>query len=47
MDVVDSDRAAEADETGGYAEVTLTSLRPLDCTPKNNVIVGVRREHVA
>ena len=31
----------------GYASVRLGSLRPLDCTPKNNLLVGVRREHLA
>ena len=57
MDAVDSDRlraVAEVTSGGGglggrghYASVRLGSLRPLDCTPKNNLLVGVRREHLA
>ena len=54
MDAVDSDRLrAVTEDTAsglggrGYASVRLGSLRPLDCTPKNNLLVGVRREHLA
>ena len=55
MDAVDSDRlraVAEEDTAGGlgglgYASVRLGSLRPLECTPKNNLLVGLRREHLA
>ena len=56
MDAVDSDRLrAVAEDTAsglgeggrGYASVRLGSLRPLECTPKNNLLVGVRREHLA
>ena len=53
MDAVDSDRlravAEEESANGGlgYASVRLGSLRPLECTPKNNLLVGVRREHLA
>ena len=53
MDAVDSDRcrAVMEDETNGngggshYASVSLGSLRQPECTPKNNLLVGVRREH--
>ena len=45
MDIVDSDRCRCVEEDGGYASVALGSLRPLDCTPKNNLLVGVRSEH--
>ena len=48
MDAVDSDRCrAVTDQSAEYASVRLGSLRPLECTPKNNLLVGVRREHVA
>ena len=39
MDIVDTDRC-EAVREEGY-EVTLSKLHPLDCTPKNNLIVGL------
>ena len=39
MDIVDSDRC-EAVREEGYS-VTLSKLHPLDCTPKNNLIVGL------
>ncbi|GFR66451.1 glutathione S-transferase C-terminal domain-containing protein [Elysia marginata] len=39
MDLVDSDRAAYAKELG--YEVTLCSLQPMSCTPKNNLLVGI------
>ncbi|RUS71418.1 hypothetical protein EGW08_020822 [Elysia chlorotica] len=39
MNLVDSDRAAYARELGYH--VTLCSLQPLSCTPKNNLIVGI------
>ena len=57
MDAVDSDRCRavmeEAEAATGqkwqssWASVSLGSLRPLECTPKNNLLVGVRREHSA
>ena len=47
MDAVDSDRCrAVMEEAASYASVSLGSLRPLECTPKNNLLVGVRREHL-
>ncbi|GFO11567.1 glutathione s-transferase c-terminal domain-containing protein [Plakobranchus ocellatus] len=39
MNLVDSDRAAYARELG--YQVTLCSLQPLTCTPKNNLLVGI------
>ncbi|CAG9788605.1 unnamed protein product [Diatraea saccharalis] len=39
MAVVDSDRARLAEEFG-YT-VTLSRLKPLSCTPKNNLLIGV------
>ena len=39
MDFVDSDRVHLARESG-YAKVTLTKMRPENCTPKNNMIVA-------
>ncbi len=44
MDAVDSDRAWAAVEANGGYEVRLGSLRPLSCTPKNNLLVGFNRE---
>lgn len=38
MNLVDFDRAQVAREAG-YA-VTLTSLQPLSCSPKNNLLIG-------
>ena len=38
MNLVDTDRASVAVEMG--YKVTLTSLQPLTCTPKNNLIIG-------
>jgi len=38
MDIVDTDRAEMAREAG-YT-VSLAKLRPTDCTPKNNLIIG-------
>ncbi|XP_076467808.1 glutathione S-transferase C-terminal domain-containing protein-like [Babylonia areolata] len=40
MNLVDSDRAQLAREAG-YA-VTLTSLQPLTCSPKNNLLIGYK-----
>jgi hypothetical protein len=37
--LVDTDRAALAKEHG--YKVTLCSLKPLTCTPKNNLLIGV------
>ena len=37
--LVDTDRAALAKEHG-YS-VTLCSLKPLTCTPKNNLLIGI------
>jgi hypothetical protein len=45
MDIIDSDRCREAEESGRYEAVELKTLRPPECTPKNNIIVGVRKEH--
>ena len=39
MDIVDTDRC-EAVREEGYT-VTLSKLHPLDCTPKNNLIVAL------
>jgi SAM-dependent methyltransferase len=39
MAVIDSDRARLAEEFG--YKVTLSRLKPLTCTPKNNLLVGV------
>jgi hypothetical protein len=39
MDFVDSDRVHLARESG-YAKVTLTKMKPENCTPKNNMIVA-------
>ena len=41
MNLVDSDRAQVAREAG-YT-VTLTSLQPLSCSPKNNLLIGQKR----
>ena len=38
MNLVDTDRALVARENGYH--VTLCSLQPLTCTPKNNLLVG-------
>ena len=47
MDAVDSDRCRAVMEEGeDYASVSLGSLRPPECTPKNNLLVGVRREAI-
>lgn len=40
MNLVDSDRAAYAKEFG--YKVSLCSLQPLSCTPKNNLLVGTQ-----
>lgn len=40
MDIVDTDRAAAARESGYI--VTLSKLQPLDCTPKNNLLIAVK-----
>ncbi|XP_053400573.1 glutathione S-transferase C-terminal domain-containing protein-like [Mercenaria mercenaria] len=40
MNLVDTDRARLATENG-YT-VTLCSLKPLSCTPKNNILIGTR-----
>ena len=42
MDVVDSDRAANMRSKG--FEVKLAKLVPEECSPKNNLIVGVKKE---
>lgn len=39
MTVIDSDRLRFAEESG--YKVTLTYLKPLSCTPKNNLLIGV------
>ena len=39
MDVVDSDRVQFALEAG-YSRVTLTKMKPENCTPKNNLIIA-------
>ncbi|CAH2236029.1 jg7320 [Pararge aegeria aegeria] len=39
MAVIDSDRARLAEEFG--FKVTLSRLKPLSCTPKNNLLIGV------
>lgn len=39
MVVIDSDRARLAEEFG--YKVTLSRLKPLSCTPKNNLLIGV------
>ncbi|KAG6455082.1 glutathione S-transferase C-terminal domain-containing protein homolog [Manduca sexta] len=39
MAVIDSDRGRLAEEFG--YKVTLTRLKPLSCTPKNNLLIGV------
>ena len=41
MNLVDSDRAQVAREAG-YT-VTLTSLQPVSCSPKNNLLIGQKR----
>jgi len=38
MNLVDTDRASLAKEKG--YNVTLCSLLPLNCTPKNNLLIG-------
>ena len=40
MNLVDTDRARLAIENG-YS-VTLCSLKPLSCTPKNNILIGTK-----
>ncbi|KAL8575601.1 hypothetical protein ACOMHN_028622 [Nucella lapillus] len=45
MNLVDSDRAHLAREAG-YT-VTLTSLQPLTCSPKNNLLIGYKPSAVA
>uniref|UniRef100_A0A1A9WL01 Glutathione S-transferase C-terminal domain-containing protein homolog n=1 Tax=Glossina brevipalpis TaxID=37001 RepID=A0A1A9WL01_9MUSC len=42
MDIVDTDRKLQAEEAG--YEVTLTRLKPEDCTPKNRLLVGLLRK---
>ncbi|XP_053610449.1 glutathione S-transferase C-terminal domain-containing protein homolog [Plodia interpunctella] len=39
MAIIDSDRARLAEEFG--YKVTLSRLKPLSCTPKNNLLIGV------
>ncbi|XP_023937265.1 glutathione S-transferase C-terminal domain-containing protein homolog [Bicyclus anynana] len=39
MAIIDSDRARLAEEFG--FKVTLSRLKPLSCTPKNNLLIGV------
>jgi hypothetical protein len=40
MQIIDTDRLKRMEEAHGYT-CALGSLYPLDCTPKNNVIVGL------
>jgi len=39
MELVDGDRAALARESG--YETSLYTMQPRDCSPKNNLILGV------
>ena len=41
MVAIDADRLQALREAHGYAHTWMGSLRPLDCSPKNNVICGV------
>lgn len=45
MNLVDTDRARLAEENG--YDVTLCSLKPLSCTPKNNLLIGTRCQTVS
>ena len=45
MDLVDSDRGLAMADTGRYERVRLRKLWPEDCTPKNNVLVGISKKH--
>ena len=45
MDMVDSDRAAGMRDAG--FSVVLAKLTPEECSPKNNLLVGVRRDFFA
>lgn len=45
MNLVDTDRARLAEEYG--YNVTLCSLKPLSCTPKNNLLIGTRGKAVS
>lgn len=42
MTVIDSDRAHWAEEFG--YKVTLMTLKPVTCTPKNNLLIGIATE---
>jgi len=44
MNIIDTDRATMALETGRYSRVELCQLFPPSCTPKNNLIIGYRKE---
>jgi len=41
MNIIDTDRAKMAMETGIYSRVELRRLQPMTCSPKNNLIIGV------
>ena len=40
MNIIDTDRAKMAMETGLYSRVELCRLQPTTCSPKNNLIIG-------
>ena len=42
MDIVDSDRARQAEERG--YNVILNKLKPKSCTPKNNILIGTKKK---
>jgi len=44
MNVIDTDRVHMALETGRYSRVELCQLSPPSCTPKNNLIIGYRKD---
>ena len=39
MDIIDTDRLQMAFEAG-YKRILLTKLHPIECTPKNNLLIG-------
>jgi len=46
MNIIDTDRIRMALETGYYSRVELCQLSPPTCTPKNNLIIGYRKDDI-
>ena len=44
--IIDTDRAKMAMETGIYSLVELRRLQPTTCSPKNNLIIGYAADAV-